>query len=119
VSPNNVPARGWTHAALVPGLDYRPPPQPPAPGHKPNPLPTWPGRFLTQPPAMRGDDVRQWQQAMRRRGHPLAADGVYGPQSEQVCRAFQRDAALRVDGIVGPATWTAAFRAAPQPAPTA
>jgi len=63
----DVHARGWTHAALVPGLDYRPPPQPPAPGHKPNPLPAWPGRFLTQPPAMRGDDVRHTTGPFHRR----------------------------------------------------
>jgi Putative peptidoglycan binding domain/NlpC/P60 family len=107
-----VDGRGWTHAGLVPGLDYGLPAEPPAPGGKPSPLPAWPGRFLTQPPAMRGDDVRRWQDAMVRSGAPIGADGVYGPESESACRELQREAGLRVDGIVGPATWTATFRLA-------
>ena len=73
------------------------------------PTPSWPGRYLTQPPVMEGEDVRAWQQRMRERGHTIDADGSYGPPSDGVCRSFQRDAALTVDGIVGPTTWQAAF----------
>jgi peptidoglycan hydrolase-like protein with peptidoglycan-binding domain len=58
---------------------------------------------------MRGDDVRMWQQRMRDRGWTITVDGAYGPQSEGVCREFQRRFGLQVDGIVGPITWGRAF----------
>jgi peptidoglycan hydrolase-like protein with peptidoglycan-binding domain len=65
--------------------------------------------LLRQPPIMRGDDVRRWQQRMRTRGWSITVDGAYGPQSERVCREFQRRFGLQVDGIVGPITWRRAF----------
>jgi peptidoglycan hydrolase-like protein with peptidoglycan-binding domain len=71
--------------------------------------PHWPGRFLTQPPMMRGSDVRMWQARMFDRGWRLQVDGIYGPASERVCRQFQAEKHLRCDGIVGPATWAAAW----------
>lgn len=41
---------------------------------------------------------------------PLKTDGVFGPETEQKVKDFQRfgaeGAPLAVDGIVGPATWT-------------
>lgn len=73
--------------------------------------PEWPGRYLTQPPIMRGSDVRTWQKRMRARGWRIKVDGAYGPRSEQVCRAFQAEKGLVVDGIVGPVTWGAAWTA--------
>jgi cell wall-associated NlpC family hydrolase len=94
--------RHWTHAAYVPGLRYgvvRPEPK------------RWPGRFIMQPPQMRGSDVRRWQERMRARGWPIAADGVYGPASERACRQFQADKGLLADGVVGPETWHAAWAA--------
>lgn len=73
--------------------------------------PRWPGRYLTQPPMMSGSDVRTWQTQMRTRGWHLAVDGMYGPASESICRAFQREKGLTVDGVVGPKTWAAAWTA--------
>ncbi|MBO0815240.1 MAG: peptidoglycan-binding protein [Actinobacteria bacterium] len=58
---------------------------------------------------MFGEDVRTWQQRMRTRGWTITVDGAYGPQSEAVCRNFQRQFGLQVDGIVGPITWRTAF----------
>jgi len=47
----------------------------------------------------RGDAVRQVQEAL-----DIAADGVFGPQTERAVRRFQKRKGLTVDGIVGPAT---------------
>jgi len=53
----------------------------------------------------RGGDVRVLQGLLR-----VAADGVFGPVTEQAVRAFQASAGLKVDGVVGPATWGALER---------
>ncbi|MFG1997546.1 CHAP domain-containing protein [Spirillospora sp. NPDC048911] len=71
--------------------------------------PAWPGRYLTQPPIMTGEDVRTWQQRMQDRGKRLTVDGAYGPESEKVCRQFQTEKSLEVDGVVGPKTWQATW----------
>jgi peptidoglycan hydrolase-like protein with peptidoglycan-binding domain len=84
-------------------------PKPPAP--KPS-VPPWPGRSITQPPVMHGADVLVWQKQMVHRGWKLTADGAYGPASEAVCRAFQKEKKLTADGVVGPKTWAAAWTAA-------
>ena len=76
--------------------------------------PAWPGRLLSYTAGrsmLRGDDVRTWQQRMRNRGWRIDVDGVYGPASAGVCRDFQREKGLSVDGIVGPNTWAAAWTA--------
>lgn len=83
--------------------------KPPEPGPKPT-IPPFPGRVLTQPPVMAGDDVLAWQRQMRTRGwRSLTVDGAYGPNSEDICRAFQVEKNLAVDGKVGPKTWAAAW----------
>lgn len=51
-------------------------------------------------------------QAFLRRVYPryagnLAADGMFGLQTEAAVREFQRRSRLAVDGIVGPKTWAA------------
>jgi len=75
--------------------------------------PPFPGRELklTRPTRMRGDDVRQWQQGVTDRGFalPSGVDGIYGRESDTVCRLFQLRFGLDVDGIVGPITWLATF----------
>ncbi|KAB2344894.1 CHAP domain-containing protein [Actinomadura rudentiformis] len=88
--------------------------RPPSKPDKPKPgtaAPRWPGRYITQPPATSGNDVRTWQRQMRARGWHLAVDGVYGPASEKVARAFQKEKRLQQDGVIGPATWAAAWTA--------
>jgi peptidoglycan hydrolase-like protein with peptidoglycan-binding domain len=60
---------------------------------------------------MRGEDVRTWQAQMARRGWPITVDGVYGPESERICRQFQAEKGLAVDGVVGERTWDAAWAA--------
>ena len=68
--------------------------------------PPFPGRVLKQPPVMEGQDVRQWQEIINKRGWPIKVDGHYGKQSEEICREFQKEHALVVDGRVGRNTWT-------------
>jgi peptidoglycan hydrolase-like protein with peptidoglycan-binding domain len=75
------------------------------------PFPPFPGRNLQQPPVMSGDDVRTWQAQMAHRGWSITVDGSYGPGSENICREFQAEKQMGVDGIVGPATWQAAWTA--------
>lgn len=73
--------------------------------------PPFPGRLLRHPPVTEGEDVRNWQAQMAVRGWKLAVDGAYGPASEEVCRKFQTEKGLEVDGVVGPQTWAAAWTA--------
>lgn len=47
-----------------------------------------------------GDAVLALQEQLRRYGYGLAVDGIYGPETQTVVRAFQRHfRPLRVDGI--------------------
>ena len=56
-----------------------------------------------------GDSLKTWQRQMRVRGWTLSTDGRYGPQTAQVARAFQAEKRLVRDGLIGPATWAAAW----------
>lgn len=79
------------------------PTPPPTPEPEPtNPLP-WP---LTQSGAA-GNAVWAVQRLLQHRGHDLAVDGQFGPNTEQAVRDFQSGAGLAVDGIVGQNTWSA------------
>jgi len=56
-----------------------------------------------------GEPVREAQYLLARR-HYLEApdvDGVFGSETDQAVRQFQQAEGLGVDGIVGPATWSA------------
>lgn len=65
--------------------------------------PTWP--IVTR--GHRGYDVSTAQYLLRHHGHSLVADGIFGPITERTVRAFQSARRLRVDGIIGPQTWSA------------
>lgn len=94
-----------------------PPPAPaPAPAPHPAPVPPqhappFPGRLLRTPPNTQGGDVLSWQAQMRRRGWNIGVDGIYGPQSAGICRQFQQEKRLAVDGVVGPITWNETWTA--------
>lgn len=47
----------------------------------------------------RGEIVRMIQRALH-----LLPDGIYGMNTEEAVKAFQKKAGLKVDGVVGPAT---------------
>ena len=90
------------------------PPAPPTPPVPPAPAPAssappFPGRLLTV--GCVGADVATWQQQMKNRGWNIAVDGSYGPISSGICRQFQSEKGLSVDGVVGPQTWAATWNA--------
>lgn len=59
-------------------------------------------------PLMRGEDVKQFQTAVKANGFdPGAIDGIYGAKSVAACKAFQQAKGLSVDGMCGPKTWAA------------
>ncbi|MGD9009953.1 MAG: peptidoglycan-binding domain-containing protein, partial [Desulfobacteraceae bacterium] len=60
-----------------------------------------------QSPNMRGDDVRQLQQALANAGLEVEVDGIFGQQTSEAVKKFQQQNDLTVDGIVGPATLAA------------
>ncbi|WP_433184890.1 peptidoglycan-binding domain-containing protein [Actinoallomurus sp. CA-150999] len=62
-------------------------------------------------PTFNDPRVRQWQQQMKDRGWSIAVDSDYGDDSERICKAFQKEKGLKVDGIVGPITWKATWEA--------
>jgi len=58
-----------------------------------------------------GDEVRRWQRYLIGQGLlQSAADGVFGPITEQSTKAFQRRAKIDADGMVGPMTYAAALQ---------
>lgn len=114
--------RSWTHAGRVPGLDYAaPPPAPPPPSPRPpvgvTNAPVWdhPHRGRRGTAIARAHYgcgwVWTWQARMAERGWRITVDGDYGLASERTCRLFQREKDLEVDGVVGPVTWQAAWKA--------
>ena len=57
------------------------------------------------------EDLRRWQQRMADRGWAITPDGLYGDQTGTVAEKFQAEKGLTVDGLIGPATWAAAWTA--------
>ena len=68
-------------------------------------------------PGSHGDGVGQAQLLLSVEGYGIGAseiNDVFGPLTENVVQIFQRTNALAVDGVVGPATWSALFGLAPR-----
>lgn len=95
---------GLTGTAATP----KPPPSSPPPAS----VPTLHVDYFDRTHNPRCADVKVWQQRMRTRGWKITVDGIYGPASEKVCRQFQSEKKLAVDGKVGPQTFRAAWTAA-------
>lgn len=101
----------WIYSGQAPVT----PPTPPGPvGPEPEfPYPTsdYLGQARPDPHCHSGyyasdrPNVTTWQAQMSGRGWNISIDGMYGPQSENVCRQFQSEKGLAVDGLVGPQTW--------------
>jgi peptidoglycan hydrolase-like protein with peptidoglycan-binding domain len=67
-----------------------------------------PDPILPWPLVKRGQKVfpvRSLQLLLRARSHPVAVDGIFGPQTESAVKAFQQSRGIAADGIVGPQTW--------------
>lgn len=61
-------------------------------------------------PLVRGSDVEAVQRRLDTLGFsPGPVDGLYGRTTESAVRDFQASRSLKVDGIVGPRTWSALF----------
>lgn len=67
--------------------------------------PYWPPRMLCK--GMLGSDVMLLQAILNCRGYGLLIDGIFQEALDRKTRAFQKDAGIDVDGIVGPITWKA------------
>ena len=52
-----------------------------------------------------GSDVRALQEALRKAGYNIAADGVYGAETQNAVRQYQSAQGLDVDGIAGQQTF--------------
>ncbi len=52
-----------------------------------------------------GTNVRKVQFLLRHRGQKLGVDGIFGAETDDRVRAFQKSSQLSVDGIVGTNTW--------------
>ena len=60
------------------------------------------------PLVRRGDKifpVRPLQQLLRARNHPVAVDGIFGPNTEAAVKSFQQSRGHAADGNVWPHTW--------------
>lgn len=55
----------------------------------------------------KGAEVVYLQKALTRVGLPVYHDGVFGPITEEAVMTYQRKMGLKVNGIVGAATWAA------------
>ncbi|MEV4969265.1 peptidoglycan-binding protein [Streptomyces sp. NPDC024062] len=71
---------------------------------------TWPVLKTGASPVLKtgsqGTAVRTAQHLLAARGYTVKADGVYGRKTAAAIRSFQQRANLKVDGAVGPQTWS-------------
>lgn len=101
----------------------KPQPTPPSkPGGTAPPFPYPQGHYLGRPDpdpychsgfygGVDQANVSTWQAQMKARGWGISVDGKYGDQSYGICRQFQAEKGLSVDGLVGPQTWSTSWTA--------
>jgi peptidoglycan hydrolase-like protein with peptidoglycan-binding domain len=104
--------RQWVRDGMrAPGGGTGPPPAPPAPPPPaPGTIPPLGTDFLSMRHNRFHPSVRVWQARMRERGWgEMVVSGEFGPITDRICRQFQRNHRLAVDGKVGPITWRATW----------
>ena len=74
---------------------------------------TWPVTIVQIANGSTGEPVNAAQELLAHLSDGLAADGIFGPETEQATRAFQEGVGLAVDGIIGPSTWRALLASSP------
>lgn len=101
--------RRLAEAALFntpPGSRQSQPTVPPsAPAPPASPAPSSQRLLYLMTPNLTGADVRSLQEALRRTGAAIIADGIFGPATDRAVRQLQQARGLVVDGVVGPQTW--------------
>ena len=55
-------------------------------------------------PLMKGEDVRELQEALSKAGIEISVDGDFGAATDRAVKAFQSQKNLKVDGVVGDGT---------------
>lgn len=74
---------------------------------------TWTKLALPNPSAFvlgigsKGSPVWYLQNKLLSKLYPVAADGIFGKNTQNAVRAFQAESGLAADGVVGPLTWAA------------
>lgn len=53
--------------------------------------------------------LSEWQLRMKQRGWSISATGVFDGPTSNTLRAFQKQKGLKVDGLLGPVSWDAAW----------
>lgn len=104
VIKSDVTDERWTHWGELKGVNY---------SDNPQPVPE------TKPTLRKGDKgayVILAQTELINKGYSCGksgADGIFGSNTEAAVKAFQKDHGLKVDGIIGDATWNALDGAEP------
>jgi Putative peptidoglycan binding domain len=69
------------------------------------PVPAGPRLLMLKSPLMKGQDVKEVQLALNKRGHfALNVNSTYDEKTRDAVLKWQQDAKIGADGIVGPAT---------------
>jgi len=93
--------RTWVRSGMVDPT----PPSPPAPG-----FPKFAGTVLKRG-MVNNHQVDIFQRQLQKRGWRIVVDGDFGPSTEAVVKAFQREKKLRPSGVVDKATWDKIYTA--------
>lgn len=95
--------RTWVRSGM---RDPLPPPPPPKPTY-----PAWAGKILKRG-MVNNTEVRKFQTKLHQRGWKITVDGDFGPGTEAIVKAFQREKKLTLtDGRVDKKTWDAIYTA--------
>lgn len=105
----NVPAIVRPPASSVPAVGTKAPPFPLPRGWYFGPS-TGPKASVSGYYGHRAD-LKRWQEQMADRGWKIDVDGLYGPNTRKIAKAFQAEKGLDDDGLIGAQTWAAAWTA--------